>query len=78
MRKRGLASPDNGDALALTFAYPVAPSDHSYEFSSSGQHEFEYDPFAWTDVLAVAPSPQPHYEASPSRFGNGLRHRWYD
>jgi hypothetical protein len=28
MKKRGLASPDNGDALALTFAYPVQPSDH--------------------------------------------------
>jgi hypothetical protein len=25
MRKRGLASPDDGDALALTFAYPVMP-----------------------------------------------------
>lgn len=25
MKKRGLASPDNGDALALTFALPVAP-----------------------------------------------------
>lgn len=25
MRKRGLASPDDGDALALTFAQPVAP-----------------------------------------------------
>ena len=25
MKKRGLASPDNGDALALTFAYQVAP-----------------------------------------------------
>ena len=24
MRRRGLASPDDGDALALTFAYPVA------------------------------------------------------
>jgi hypothetical protein len=23
MRKRGLASPDDGDALGLTFAYPV-------------------------------------------------------
>ncbi len=23
MKRRGLASPDNGDALALTFAYPV-------------------------------------------------------
>jgi hypothetical protein len=46
MRKRGLASPDNADALALTFTYPVAPSDHSYEFSSSGTHEWDYNPFA--------------------------------
>ena len=29
MKKRGLASPDDGDALALTFAYPVA--QHSDE-----------------------------------------------
>jgi hypothetical protein len=27
MRKRGLAAPDNGDALALTFPYPVACRD---------------------------------------------------
>ena len=27
MRKRGLPSPDNGDALALTFAEPVARND---------------------------------------------------
>ena len=27
MRKRGVASPDDGDALALTFAYPVASND---------------------------------------------------
>ena len=27
MKKRGLASPDCGDALALTFALPVAPAD---------------------------------------------------
>jgi hypothetical protein len=26
MKQRGLASPDDGDALALTFAYPVQPS----------------------------------------------------
>ena len=25
MKKRGLASPDCADAVALTFAYPVAP-----------------------------------------------------
>jgi len=27
MRKRGIASPYDGDALALTFAYPVASND---------------------------------------------------
>jgi hypothetical protein len=27
MKKRGLASPDNGDALALTFAEPLARAD---------------------------------------------------
>src|ERR1035441_8325086 len=27
MRKRGLASPDDGDALALTFAQPVVPPE---------------------------------------------------
>jgi hypothetical protein len=31
MRKRGLASPDDGDALALTFAYPVAIRDWAEE-----------------------------------------------
>ena len=31
MRRRGLASPDDGDALALTFAYPVATRDWSEE-----------------------------------------------
>ena len=31
MRKRGLASPDDGDALALTFAAPVPPLSHLQE-----------------------------------------------
>jgi hypothetical protein len=31
MRKRGLASPDDGDALALTFAYPVHRIDWAKE-----------------------------------------------
>ena len=38
MQKRGQASPDDGDALALTFAQPVAPAeveeeDEEEEFS---------------------------------------------
>ena len=31
MKRRGLASPDDGDALALTFAYPVATRDWAEE-----------------------------------------------
>jgi len=40
MKKRGLASPDDGDALALTFAMPVAlkgnhPKEEEYEWPYS-------------------------------------------
>jgi hypothetical protein len=31
MRRRGLASPDDGDALALTFAHPVEKRDYAQE-----------------------------------------------
>ena len=31
MRRRSLASPDDGDALAFTFAYPVAKKDWAEE-----------------------------------------------
>jgi hypothetical protein len=46
MKKRGLASPDDGDALALTFAHPVGPSDHSGAFGGGTAFEAEYDPFS--------------------------------
>lgn len=47
MKKRGLASPDLADALAITYAYPVVPSDHSWQMSSSkSTHQIEYDPFS--------------------------------
>ena len=46
MKARGLASPDDGDALALTFALPVAPSDHTAQLSRRGHHQVDYDPFA--------------------------------
>ena len=32
MRRRGLASPDDGDALALTFAYPVERRDAAQDW----------------------------------------------
>lgn len=46
MKKRGLASPDLADALALTFAYPVMPSDHTHQFSvNKSQHQIDYNPY---------------------------------
>jgi hypothetical protein len=47
MKARGLASPDDGDALALTFAYPVpeyqVPKDESG--ARNGGTRREYDPY---------------------------------
>lgn len=58
MKKRGLASPDIGDALALTFAYPVAPNANAggaHRLQGSGgvitgaggvrMAQTDYDPF---------------------------------
>jgi hypothetical protein len=51
MKKRGLASPDNADALALTFARHVAKADQSWKYGRPGnrRHEYEYDPFRRSD-----------------------------
>ena len=46
MKKRGLASPDLADALALTFAYSVVASDHTRRMSTRSPHQIEYDPYA--------------------------------
>jgi len=47
MMKRGVASPDRADALALTFAYPVARSAHAGgQFPQPSLVKSEYDPFA--------------------------------
>ena len=43
MKKRGLASPDLGDALAMTFAYPVAPTQGPGEYRED--NKTDYDPF---------------------------------
>ncbi|MCB0257160.1 MAG: terminase [Anaerolineae bacterium] len=44
MKRRGLASPDEGDALALTFARPIGPRKHSSDPLQS-QKQQVYDPF---------------------------------
>ncbi len=47
MKKRGLASPDAGDALALTFAHPVAqqPRGHGRFAADRSRVPSEFDPF---------------------------------
>lgn len=51
MKKRGLSSPDVADALALTFAYPVAdlpdlppPMLKDHDWGSGSRHQSDYDP----------------------------------
>lgn len=46
MKRRGLASPDEGDALALTFAYSVEPSDHTHQMEKRPIHQLSYDPLS--------------------------------
>ncbi len=47
MKKRGLASPDSADALALTFAAPVRAQAH--EAARMPRTQADYDPFSWPD-----------------------------
>lgn len=48
MRKRGLASPDNADALALTFAHPIGPTDQRWKYGRPGaMHTADYDPLSY-------------------------------
>jgi hypothetical protein len=54
MMKRGVSSPDRADALALTFAYPVARTAHAGgQFPQPALVQSEYDPFA-SDRMAAA------------------------
>ena len=47
MKKRGLASPDDGDALALTFAHPVPEHDEPRSAGArAGGPARHYDPYA--------------------------------
>lgn len=63
MKKRGLASPDDADALALTFAYPVQPSDHRAQLGGQPKHQVEYNPLQ----SAYAAGQQPPGIVRPTR-----------
>jgi hypothetical protein len=43
-KKRGIASPDLADALALTYALPVAPNRAGYTGSQYAATQHEYEP----------------------------------
>jgi hypothetical protein len=48
MKKRGLASPDLADALALTFALPIGKSNHAAQLTGKadqGHITPDYDPY---------------------------------
>jgi len=53
MKKRGLASPDIADALALTFARPVFPR-HYDDWMNTGENnvQSEYDIFEHDKLLS--------------------------
>jgi hypothetical protein len=71
MKRRGLASPDNGDAVALTFSYPVVRRRHH----GTAKHEIEYDPFKamYGSEPQWRPESRPRYEPQPwrDRYGRG-------
>ena len=46
MKRRGLASPDDGDALALTFAYPVLASSVARSRRPGRLYRSSYNPYA--------------------------------
>ena len=46
IKRRGYPSPDLADALALTFALPVQPSDHRDKLRARSDHQVDYNPFA--------------------------------
>jgi hypothetical protein len=88
MRKRGLASPDRADSLALTFTYPVASSDHTRIMRTGANHVSEYDPFRdmyrrrasdhpdggrYHDTGAGAGGLSPEYDRAARRLGWGGR-----
>jgi hypothetical protein len=60
MKSRGLASPEDADALALTFAHPV-PIAMPYDMPTAATaRQKEHDPYAYMDAPrgAMLPSEQ--------------------
>jgi hypothetical protein len=58
MKRRGLASPDNGDALALTFAYPVLAPSAARSRRPGRFFRSSYDPYSYEREEGQYSSPE--------------------
>jgi hypothetical protein len=67
MKKRGLASSDFGDALALTFAYPISEAAQERRPRYYRQMEEEYNPYRESDL---------HRVSSYTHDFNPFKERW--
>jgi hypothetical protein len=63
MKRRGLASPDRADALALTFARVVFPRGYEDWHGTAGNVISEYDPFQESCLRG-----EPPVEAKKARY----------
>ncbi|MGZ5164922.1 MAG: hypothetical protein ACXWCQ_30815 [Burkholderiales bacterium] len=63
MKARGLASPDHGDALALTFAHPV-PIAMLYDAPRPARQK-DYDPFAYVSTRGARLPSEEHSQHDP-------------
>jgi hypothetical protein len=61
MKRRGLASPDNGDALALTFAYPVIAAAAAHSRRPDRFYRSDYDPYAFRPEERIRGSVSPSF-----------------
>ncbi len=64
MKRRGLASPDNGDALALTFAYPVIAVSAARSRRPDRFYRSDYDPYAIRPEERLRGSGSPFFATS--------------
>jgi hypothetical protein len=78
MKRRGLASPDDGDALALTFAYPVMETSLTPQRRRA---EVDYDPHArWhrdPESDRYDPSARWRYDSVNERYDPSARWRYH-
>ena len=65
MKKRGLASPDIADALALTFARPVFPRAYDDWMNTGGNVISEYDPLTGEPEAPQRNYPPGWYRLNP-------------